>query len=64
MDNKIGIQRFIDNTFYYILVFSLIFGVVFYDITEVFKFIDELCAGLLCFLYGFYIFHTPYWSVN
>ena len=64
MDNKIGIQRFIDNTFYYILVFSLIFGVVFYDITEGFKFIDELCAGLLCLLYGYYVFHTPNWSVN
>lgn len=58
------LQKFIDTTFYYILIFSLIFGVVFYDSTEGFKFIDELCALALCSLYGYYIFHTPNWSVN
>lgn len=57
------LQKFIDNTFYYLFVFTLIFGVVFYDALG-FNFVDELCAIALCGLYAYYVFHTPNWSVN
>lgn len=57
------LQKFIDNTFYYLFVFTLIFGVVFYDALGL-NFIDELCAITLCALYAYYVFHTPNWSVN
>lgn len=57
------LQKFIDNTFYYLFVFTLIFGVIFYDALGL-NFVDELCAIALCGLYGFYIFHTPNWSIN
>ena len=57
------LQNFIDNTFYYLFVFTLIFGVIFYDALGL-NFVDELCAIALCGLYGFYIFHTPNWSIN
>ena len=58
------LQRFIDNTFYLILLFTLVFGVIFYDSTKYFSFIDELCAIALCGLYLYYVLHTPNWSVN
>ena len=58
------LQKFIDNTFYYLFLFTLIFGVIFYDATRYFSFVDELCAIALCALYGYYVFHTPNWSVN
>ena len=58
------LQKFIDNTFYYLFVFALVFGVVFYDTTRYFSFVDEICAIVLCALYGYYVFHTPNWSVN
>ncbi len=58
------LQKFIDNTFYLIFLFTLIFGVVFYDATKYFSFVDELCALGLCMLYGYYVFHTPNWSFN
>ena len=58
------LQKFIDNTFYYLFVFALVFGVVFYDTTRYFGFVDEICAIVLCALYGYYVFHTPNWSVN
>ncbi|OUO51801.1 hypothetical protein B5F77_09555 [Parabacteroides sp. An277] len=57
------LQKFIDNTFYYLFVFTLIFGVVFYDALGL-NFVDELCAIALCGLYAYYVFHTPNWSVN
>lgn len=58
------LQRFIDNTFYLILLFTLVFGVMFYDVSKYLSFVDELCAILLCGLYAYYVFHTPHWSVN
>ena len=58
------LQRFIDNTFYLLLLFTLVFGVIFYDSTKYFSFIDELCAIALCGLYLYYVLHTPNWSVN
>lgn len=58
------LQKFIDNTFYYLFMFALVFGVVFYDATSYFSFVDEICAIALCALYGYYVFHTPDWSVN
>ena len=58
------LQRFIDNTFYLILLFTLVFGVIFYDSTEYLSFIDELCAVALCTLYLYYVLHTPNWTTN
>ena len=58
------LQKFINNTFYLLFLFTLVFGVVFYDTTKFLSFIDELCAVSLCFLYAYYIFHTPNWSIN
>lgn len=58
------LQRFIDNTFYLILLFTLVFGVIFYDSTKYFSFIDELCAVALCTLYLYYVLHTPNWTTN
>ena len=58
------LQKFIDNTFYLIFLFTLIFGVVFYDATKYFSFVDELFALGLFMLYGYYVFHTPNWSFN
>ena len=36
------LQRFIDNTFYLILLFTLVFGVMFYDVSKYLSFVDEL----------------------
>jgi hypothetical protein len=58
------LQKFIDNTFYLLFLFTLVFGVVFYDTSKILSFVDELCAVSLCILYAYYIFHTPNWSVN
>lgn len=57
------LQKFISQTFYYLFIFTLVFGVVFYDALG-FNFTDELCAIILCALYAYYVFHTPKWSVN
>ena len=58
------LQKFIDNTFYLLFLFTIVFGVIFYDTTKYFSFVDELCALGLCLLYGYYVFHTPNWSFN
>lgn len=58
------LQKFIDNTFYLLFLFTIVFGVIFYDTTKYFSFVDELCALVLCMLYGYYVFHTPNWSFN
>ena len=58
------LQRFIDNTFYLILTFTLVLGVIFYDVSNYLSFIDELCAISLFGLYIYYILHTPNWSMN
>lgn len=57
------LQRFINNAFYSIFIFTLVFGVTFYDALP-FTFVDELCAVMLCALYAYYVFHTKEWSVN
>lgn len=57
------LQEYIDRHFYYLLIFALIFGVLFYD-TLGFTFTDEICAIIILVLYGFYIFHTPKWETN
>lgn len=58
------LQKFVDNTFYLLFLFTIVFGVIFYDTTKYFSFVDELCALVLCVLYGYYVLHTPNWSVN
>lgn len=57
------LQRFIDNTFYQLFIFTFVFGVIFYDALP-FTFIDELCAIALCGLYAYYVLHTKEWPVN
>lgn len=56
-------QQFVNKSFYFLLLFTLIFGVLFYDALPI-GFTDEICAVLACALYGFHIYNTPDWSVN
>lgn len=57
------LQEFINKGFYGLLMFTLIFGVIFYD-TIGFGYTDELCSLFLFFLFLKYVFSTPKWEVN
>ena len=57
------LQDFIDRHFYSLLIFTLFFGVIFYD-TLGFKYTDEICTLMFCVLYIYYIFHTKDWEIN
>lgn len=57
------LHDYINRHFFYLLIFTLIFGVIFYD-TLGFTLTDEICATILLVLYGFYIYHTPKWEIN
>ncbi|RHJ84381.1 O-antigen ligase domain-containing protein [Parabacteroides sp. AM08-6] len=57
------LQEFIDKNFYRLLLFTLIFGVIFYD-TIGFAYTDEICSLILFILYLKYIFSTPKWEIN
>ena len=57
------VQEFIDKNFFRLLLFTLVFGVVFYD-TIGFDYTDELCAVALFALFGKHVFSTPRWEVN
>jgi len=56
-------RSFIDRSLYALLLVTLIFGVILYDIIG-FKSMDELCGAvlLLLFLYGF--FKSENWEIN
>lgn len=57
------LQEFIDKNFFRLFVFTLIFGVIFYD-TIGFDYTDELCAMLLFSLFLKYVFSTSRWEFN
>ena len=57
------LQEFINTNFYRLLMFTLIFGVMFYD-TIGFDYTDELCSLFLFVLFLKYVFSTPKWEVN
>jgi hypothetical protein len=59
-------QDFIDRQFFNLTVFTLLFGVMFYDVIHVlgFSYVDEICAVLLLILLGYKVFHTKTWEFN
>ncbi|MDH6313524.1 multisubunit Na+/H+ antiporter MnhF subunit [Parabacteroides sp. PFB2-10] len=57
------IQEFVNKNFFLLLLFTLIFGVMFYD-TIGFNFTDEICALLLLVLYFYHVFNTKDWEFN
>lgn len=57
------LQEFINKNFYRLFIFTLIFGVIFYD-TIGFAYTDEMCSLLLFVLFLKYVFTTPHWEVN
>ncbi len=57
------IQDFVNKNFFRLLLFTLVFGVIFYD-TIGFAFTDEICSLLLLLLYLKYVFVTEKWEVN
>ena len=59
-------QDFINRQFFNLTVFSLIFGVIFYDIINTlgFSYIDEICALLLVILFVYMVFNTKSWEFN
>ncbi|MDR1170073.1 MAG: O-antigen ligase family protein [Prevotellaceae bacterium] len=59
-------QEFINRQFFNLTVFTLIFGVMFYDIINTlgFSYVDEICTVLLFLLFGYKVFHTKAWEFN
>ena len=57
------LQQFVSNQFYYLLVFTLIFGMLLYGFIG-FDYTDEFCALFLFALFGYYVFNTPDWRMN
>ena len=59
-------QGFIDRQFFNLTVFTLIFGVMFYDIINIlgFGYVDEICAVLLLLLFGYKVFLSKTWDFD
>ena len=59
-------QAFINSNFFNLTLFTLIFGVMFYDIIQTmgFSYIDEICALLLLLLFGYRVFTSKTWEFN
>ena len=59
-------QAFIDRQFFNLTLFTLIFGVMFYDIINTlgFSYVDEFCALFLVFLYGYKVAKSATWEFN
>lgn len=51
------ISKIVHNSFFYLFVFTLFFGVLLYDVIE-FKLMDEMSGFILLIIYGIYIFTT------
>ena len=66
IDKTTFMQDFIDRQFFNLTIFTLIFGVMFYDIISFlgFRFVDEICAVLLLLLFGYKVIHTKTWEFN
>lgn len=62
-NKRLMLQQFINKNFYRLLVFTLVFGVIFYD-TIGFNLTDEICSFLLLVLYLIYVFSTKRWEFN
>ncbi|MDH6534534.1 O-antigen ligase domain-containing protein [Parabacteroides sp. 52] len=57
------IQEFINKNFYYLFLFTLIFGVMFYDAIR-FNYTDEICVLLLLVLYVYHVVQTKNWEFS
>ncbi|MDH6358232.1 O-antigen ligase domain-containing protein [Parabacteroides sp. PF5-9] len=57
------IQEAINKSFYYLFLFTLVFGVVLYD-TLGFSYTDEICTLLLMVLYFVHVYNTKDWGFN
>ena len=59
-------QEFIDRQFFNLTLFTLIFGVMFYDIINIlgFSYVDEICAVLLLLLFGYKLFDSKTWAFD
>ena len=57
------IQEFINKHFFYLLIFTLTFGILLYDLIG-FDYTDEFCALFLFILFGFYVLRNPEWPIN
>lgn len=56
-------QAVLNKYFFNLLVFTLIFGILLYDMIG-FDFIDEICALILFLLFSMYLFSTKEWNTN
>ena len=59
-------KEFINNQFFNLTVFALIFGVIFYDSIDAlgFSYLDEICALLLLILFIYMVFSTKSWEFD
>jgi hypothetical protein len=59
-------QDFINRQFFNLTLFTLIFGVMFYDSINVlgFTYVDEICAALLLLLFGYRVFVSVNWEFD
>ena len=59
-------QEFINRQFFNLTLFTLIFGVMFYDVIDMlgFSYVDELCAVFLLCLFGYKVFKSKTWEFN
>ena len=57
------LQEFANKYLYYLFVFTLLFGIVFYDIIG-FNSIDEICGMLLLILFARNMFKEKDWPIN
>ena len=59
-------QEFINKCFFVLMLFTLIFGVMFYDMIDRvgFSYTDELCVLLVMVLYVFNVYQNPIWAFN
>ena len=59
-------QEFINRQFFNLTLFTLIFGVMFYDTINKlgFSYMDEICAVLLLVLFGYRVFVSKTWAFN
>ena len=59
-------QDFINRQFFNFTIFTLIFGVVFYDIINIigFSYVDEICAAFLLLLFLYKVFRSNTWAFD
>jgi hypothetical protein len=59
-------QEFINKQFFHLTVFTLVFGVIFYDVIAYagFTYIDEICVTLVILLYAYKVFKSRTWEFN